>query len=1141
MSIRSIILLSVFVVACSQPGESVSSGPDIDADGAADLGAGGDVTFEDLAGSDLPPVDDHAAPPADLSPDGLEPACAPGEGCFLDPCDDNAQCLSGWCVEHMGEDVCTRDCSEDCPPGWSCRPVGTGGPDVASVCISDVSNLCKPCAMSGDCKALGGADDVCVAYGAEGSFCGASCDAVGADGCPWGFSCQDAGTVDGIAVTQCVADAGVCPCTAKSTALALWTPCVVENGDGACAGKRVCTGEGLAACDALTPAEELCNGADDDCDGDVDEPLEVEGDYVPLCDDGNLCTADACGGSDGCSHMALDGGECLDGDPCTVGDHCEAGVCLGSPVTCDDGNPCTDDLCQATGGCIFPANTAACDDGDPCTLGDHCAEGACVSVPVDCQCQVDGDCAALEDGDLCNGTLVCDAAALPHLCVVDPGTVIACPGPPDGLGAICLKASCDPDTGACALAPDHPGAACDDGDLCTLGDTCSEGACVGGPPPLCMDGNPCTDDSCASQSGCAFTPNTALCDDGNACTTGDICAGGACGYGGAVACDDGDPCTDDTCAPGSGCVHTLNEAPCSDGDLCTTGDHCHLGSCIAGGGLACVDGNPCTDDACAPLSGCTFTVNDDPCDDGSTCTVGDHCAGGACVITGVLACDDGNPCTDDACEAPGGCTHAPNSAPCSDGDPCTVGDHCAGGSCVTGGGAADCDDDNPCTDDWCQGDQGCHHAYNSLPCDDGDACTAGDICVVGICVAFGVVDCDDEDVCTDDGCVPAVGCLNVPNTAACDDGDACTPLSTCQAGACLGQGAIFCDPAAHCAENDCVPACFTAACAPASGCVFTPIAACCGNLLVETPETCDDGNLVDGDGCSALCESEGPPGIYFVLAGTPDPGHVFDTIERTFRYENNLTNGIWHGPSNTIVVGDYDYVGYWHHAADAGGYPHNPDHGTGYYVRMVQMPGRNLAAYTVTTSGSGSANATPSDLRLAALDPATGTLGAPFSVTLSDGYNGSVNVISSSVTELMIWDGVSTIRRYEVPVAGGALELVGTVTLASGLPASATCNSGCYGGTFAWDGKYFYFSMIQNSQGGLQYRVYTETGGVVGTYTAAGSGHLNSAYFDWSVGRYTSHDGYGDREGGSVYSSQGGTGDSQVYSPVSPVHTLHID
>jgi len=40
------------------------------------------------------------------------------------------------------------------------------------------------------------------------------------------------------------------------------------------------------------------------------------------------------------------------------------------------------------------------------------------------------------------------------------------------------------------------------------------------------------------------------------------------------------------------------------------------------------------------------------------------------------------------------------------------------------------------------------------------------------------------------------------------------------------------------------------------------VAAVCGNGVIETGEECDDGNVVDGDGCSSTCqtEAEGPGG-----------------------------------------------------------------------------------------------------------------------------------------------------------------------------------------------------------------------------------------------------------------------------------------
>ena len=44
----------------------------------------------------------------------------------------------------------------------------------------------------------------------------------------------------------------------------------------------------------------------------------------------------------------------------------------------------------------------------------------------------------------------------------------------------------------------------------------------------------------------------------------------------------------------------------------------------------------------------------------------------------------------------------------------------------------------------------------------------------------------------------------------------------------------------------------------------------CGNALVESPETCDDGNIISGDGCSSVCATEAvtPPGGECFVAGT---------------------------------------------------------------------------------------------------------------------------------------------------------------------------------------------------------------------------------------------------------------------------------
>ncbi|MEC9071908.1 MAG: hypothetical protein VX938_05985, partial [Myxococcota bacterium] len=535
-----------------------------------------------------------------------EPECEPGAGCFGEPCSDSDDCLSGICGEHMGEGACTETCDEACPEGWSCSQVSLGSSDTTFICVSDHTHLCRPCGDVADC-AGDGAEDACVLYPGEGAFCGSTCD--DDRPCPEGFSCVESELTSGGTSAQCVADAGVCPCSDTAIELGLSTPCEVTNDIGTCEGLRICGPQGLGACDAPEPAPETCDGVDQDCDGEVDEDT---------CDDGNPCTVDVCGGESGCTNEPITDVACDDGNACTTGDACQAGVCVGAAVECQDGNPCTDDACDEVFGCSFEPNGAPCDDGDPCTLADACEDSACQS----------------------------------------------------------------------------------------------------GVSIQCDDGNPCTDDACDESQGCLHTPNTESCDDQNACTQGDTCSGGACISAGLVDCDDGEFCTTDSCAPATGCVSVPNTLPCDDADVCTLTDACAGGVCVAGNDLECDDGNPCTTDVCNPITGCQHTLNAEPCDDGDPCTADDQCAGGVCAASQPLDCGDGNPCTTDVCVPFAGCSYEPNTAPCDDEDVCTVGDVCGGNSCVSGGQVLGCDDGNPCTDDVCDPLAGCIHTPNQDGCDD---------------------------------------------------------------------------------------------------------------------------------------------------------------------------------------------------------------------------------------------------------------------------------------------------------------------------------------------------------------------------------------------------------------------------------------
>jgi hypothetical protein len=152
----------------------------------------------------------------------------------------------------------------------------------------------------------------------------------------------------------------------------------------------------------------------------------------------------------------------------------------------------------------------ACSGSAPsveCLLDQEC--DGLVSLPNDCQraeCR-EGMCraVALFAGESCT-------SALP-------------PGP-------CQSASCDGE-GACRVADLVDGTPCDEGDLCTLGDSCQAGVCTAGDPIDCPGPSTCRLQSvCQSDSGeCSRIdePDGTACDDGDPLTHSDACLGGVCG------------------------------------------------------------------------------------------------------------------------------------------------------------------------------------------------------------------------------------------------------------------------------------------------------------------------------------------------------------------------------------------------------------------------------------------------------------------------------------------------------------------------------------------------------------------------------------------------------------------------------------
>ncbi len=136
--------------------------------------------------------------------------------------------------------------------------------------------------------------------------------------------------------------------------------------------KPRCLYEGMVDCSHLNSG--CVQGA---CDPVPDQCVAVPDDA--LCDDGGFCN-----GNEICDVQTgqCESGEaviCDDGDPCTT-DICreESEKCVFSEVNCDDGISCTTDACDAaSGACSHEFHDEFCDSGPENTKG-YCTQNGCV-------------------------------------------------------------------------------------------------------------------------------------------------------------------------------------------------------------------------------------------------------------------------------------------------------------------------------------------------------------------------------------------------------------------------------------------------------------------------------------------------------------------------------------------------------------------------------------------------------------------------------------------------------------------------------------------------------------------------------------------------------------------------------------------
>jgi len=106
---------------------------------------------------------------------------------------------------------------------------------------------------------------------------------------------------------------------------------------------------------------------------DVGEPATCED--GSLCDDGNPCTEDLCTPPGNCEYLPVEN-TCDDGNDCTENDDCAEGECVGDWLDCDDDNPCTNEACVPGSGCVYQNTDGYCGENSQWI----CVEGECVNT-----------------------------------------------------------------------------------------------------------------------------------------------------------------------------------------------------------------------------------------------------------------------------------------------------------------------------------------------------------------------------------------------------------------------------------------------------------------------------------------------------------------------------------------------------------------------------------------------------------------------------------------------------------------------------------------------------------------------------------------------------------------------------------------
>jgi MYXO-CTERM domain-containing protein len=287
------------------------------------------------------------------------------------------------------------------------------------------------------------------------------------------------------------------------------------NGLGTCqSGTFVCQ-NGQLVCNATgMPMAEVCNGKDDNCDGVIDNGNFPETGQTCICNGLTQAQIDAPGSTCKAGHLVCRG---------MMGFVCE-GCMLPTPEVCDgkdnncDGMTDTQAQCPSGFGCRDGQCILQCTGGEmPCPPGYKCVNQFC--IPQRCQgvtCQPGEKCDENTGScvDLCANIDCGTKTCINGRCLDCNDPLLACTPP-----QLCIMGACKDDP--CLNVTCPAGQYCDAGackDLCVPGKCSQQQRCVAG---VCQD-DPCWNTPCGTGQFC--NPLTVKCET-------DRCPATQCGAG----------------------------------------------------------------------------------------------------------------------------------------------------------------------------------------------------------------------------------------------------------------------------------------------------------------------------------------------------------------------------------------------------------------------------------------------------------------------------------------------------------------------------------------------------------------------------------------------------------------------------------